>query len=339
MFFDGLHELTGSKTSFDDIISNALAGTGDFDGKSDSFRYYAVQKCGIAALQLQTMYLLETALTEAAAGTATAASKWDQAYAIFTGVSGNAAGTVGQLVGGVMQKRDSDFPAPAVVARDHVMKHFAAGQKAILADTYDAAAATAAAAEIRRLIGITFARATIKYSSTMKDADPITDPAVYSDTGHPESFCYWRAMAGWMSKKADMKSTAVEIDGLLALTLNDADITQPETHCSVKQKLETMLPNLGITCDDIGVPKESLVLHTCEAATYGTCADNAVAATTDAPTDAPTGDTTGDTTDDTTDDTTAGDAGTAGTNTTDTEIVDSHAPVAALGVAVALALA
>merc|ERR1719236_256106 len=120
-----------------------------------------------------------------------------------------------------------------------------------------------------------------------------------------------------MSKKADMKSTAGEIDGLLALTLNDADITQPETHCSVKQKLETMLPNLGITCDDIGVPKESLVLHTSEAATYGTCADNAVAATTDAPTDAPTD----------------GDAGTAGTNTTDTEIVDSHAPVAALGVA------
>merc|ERR1719399_302494 len=253
MFFDGLHELTGSKTSVDDIISNALAGTGDFDGKSDSFRYYAVAKCGIAALQLQTMYLLETALTEAAAGTATAASKWDQAYAVFTGVSGGAAGTVGQLVGGVMQKRDSDFPAPAVVARDHVMKHFAAGQKAILADTYDAAAATAAAAEIRRLIGITFARATIKYSSTMKDADPITDPGVYSDTGHPEGFCYWRAMAGWMTKTSG-KNTALEIDALLALTLNDADITQPDTHCSVKQKLETMLGGMGITCDDIGAP-------------------------------------------------------------------------------------
>jgi hypothetical protein len=139
------------------------------------------------------------------------------------------------------------------------MKHFVAGQKAILADTYDAAAATAAAAEIRRLIGITFARATIKYSSTMKDADPITDPGVYSDTGHPEGFCYWRAMAGWMTKTSG-KNTALEIDALLHLSKEDADITQPDTHCSVKQKLETMLGGMGITCDDIGAPEDALVL-------------------------------------------------------------------------------
>ena len=65
------------------------------------------------------------------------------------------------------------------------MKHFAAGQKAILAATYDATAATAAADEIRRLIGITFARATLKYSSTMKNAGG--DP--YSGTYHAEGFC------------------------------------------------------------------------------------------------------------------------------------------------------
>jgi len=352
MFFDGLHDMTGSKTSFDDIISPALAGTGVFADKDasykDNFRYYAVAKCGIAALQLQTMYFLEKAMTDAAAGTAGAADLWDQAYAVFTGVNGGASGTVGQLESqgggkGVMQKRDSDYPAPAVQARDHVMKHFAAGQKAILADTYDSAAATAAADEIRRLIGITFARATLKYSSTMKPASGETE-GVYSGTSHAEGFCYWRAMAGWMSKKADMKSTALEIDALLALSLNDADITQPATHCSVKQKVETMLPNLGISCDDVGVPKETLVLHTCDAATYGTCAENAVAApATDAPTtatDAPTTTTTAtdaaDAADAADDDATAT---TAPANTTETEIVDSHAPVAALGAAVVLALA
>ena len=63
------------------------------------------------------------------------------------------------------------------------MKSFAAGQKAILATTYDATAATAAADEIRRLIGITFARATIKYSSTMKPADG------YEAGPHAEGFC------------------------------------------------------------------------------------------------------------------------------------------------------
>merc|ERR1719331_3656515 len=288
MFFDGFHQLTGSKTSFDDIISAALGDTGDFTAKDasykDSFRYYAVAKCGIAALQLQTMYLLEKALTDAAAGTAGAADLWDQAYAVFVGVTGGASGTVGQLESqgggkGVMQKRDADYPAPALQARDHVMKHFAAGQKAILAATYDATAATAAADEIRRLIGITFARATLKYSSTMKNVGG--DP--YSATYHAEGFCYWRAMAGWMSAKADMKATALEIDALMALSKNDADIAQPATHCDVKQKLESMLPGMGISCDDIGVPKESLALHSCTA----TCAENAVPAT-PSPTPAPT---------------------------------------------------
>ena len=44
----------------------------------------------------------------------------------------------------------------------------------------------------------------------------------------------------------------------------------------VKQKLETMLPGMDITCDDIGVPKESLAegMYACDAATYGTCAEN-----------------------------------------------------------------
>merc|ERR1719421_2784785 len=74
--------------------------------------------------------------------------------------------------------------------------------------------------------------------------------------------------------KTSGKNTALEIDALLALTLNDANITQPDTHCSVKQKLETMLGGMGITCDDIGAPKDALVLHPCDATTYGTCAEN-----------------------------------------------------------------
>ena len=38
-----------------------------------------------------------------------------------------------------------------------------------------------------------------------------------------------------MSKKANMQATALEIDALMALSLNDADIVQPTTHCDVKQ--------------------------------------------------------------------------------------------------------
>merc|ERR1719201_1720445 len=338
MFFDGYAAMTGSKTSFDDIITPALAGTGVFADKDasikDSFRNYAVSKCGIAALQLQTMHFLEKALTDAAAGTAGAADTWDQAYAVFVGVPGGAAGTVGQLKSqggdkGVMQKRDGDFPAPAVQARDQIMKHFAAGQKALLG-TYDATAATAAADEIRRLIGITFARATIKYSSTMKLADG------YEAGPHAEGFCYWRAMAGWMSKKANMQATALEIDALMALSLNDADIVQPTTHCDVKQKLESMLPSLGITCDEIGTMTG---LHSCTATCGGGGGDGDTGGADTGGGGGGDGDTGGaDTGGAGGDDGDAGASSNTTSNTTDTstDIVDSGAqPLAAVGAVVA----
>ena len=49
-----------------------------------------------------------------------------------------------------------------------------------------------------------------------------------------------------------------------------------EKTTQVKQKLETMLPGMGITCDDIGVPKTDLAekMYACDAETYGTCAEN-----------------------------------------------------------------
>merc|ERR1719313_1354315 len=67
-FFAAYNNAFGSKKSFDDVITPALAGTGDMESKDDSFRSYVVAKCGITALNMETMTLLTDAATAAAGG-------------------------------------------------------------------------------------------------------------------------------------------------------------------------------------------------------------------------------------------------------------------------------
>jgi len=280
-FFAAYSNTFGSKTSFDDVILPALDGSGDMTSKDDSFKAYVVAKCGITALNMETMTLLNKAKAAPkganaydATGTLGAAFLWDAAYATFNGVpDGN---SVGGATGGVCYKRDDDFVDAtngAVAVRKMILKQFQAGKTAILADTFDTAAFDAAVAEIQRLVGITFARATIKYSSRAKDKDG----GVYKGTYHAEGFCYWRGMAGYFADKSGDKDTVLEIDALLALTKTDAEIVQPALACDAKQKMETLLPGLGITCEEMGAMTSNM--HSCD----HTCAANVAAAGTSAP--------------------------------------------------------
>jgi hypothetical protein len=150
-----------------------------------------------------------------------------------------------------------------------ILKQFQAGKGAITAATFDAAALDAAIAEIQRLVGMTFARATIKYSSRAKPLDTKTYNAGY----HAEGFCYWRGMAGYFAHKTGDKDTVLEIDALLDLKKNDADIVQPALACDAKKKMETLLPGLGISCEDMGAMTSNM--HECD----HTCAENIVPAT------------------------------------------------------------
>merc|ERR1719310_2111617 len=275
-FFKAYETTFGSKTSFDDAIAPALAGTGDMASKDSSFKSYVVAKCGITALNMETMTLLTDAKTAAAGGDTSyaatgAAFLWDAAYATFNGVSdGN---SVGDISGGVCAKRDKDFK-DGVQVRKLILKQFQAGKTAITAATFDAAALDAAIAEIQRLVGMTFARATIKYSSRAKPLDT----GEYNAGYHAEGFCYWRGMAGYFAHKTGDKATVLEIDGLLDLKKNDADIVQPDLACDAKKKMETLLPGLGITCEDMGAMTSNM--HECT----HTCAENVV------PTEAPAAD-------------------------------------------------
>jgi hypothetical protein len=273
-FFKAYETTFGSKTSFDDVITPALAKSGDMASKTDNFRAYVVAKCGITALNMETMTLLAKAAAAPRGDKAYddsapfgAAFLWDAAYATFNGVpDGN---SVGGATGGVCYKRDDDFVDAtngAVAVRKMILKQFQAGKTAILADTFDTAAFDAAVAEIQRLVGITFARATIKYSSRAKDKDG----GVYKGTYHAEGFCYWRGMAGYFADKSGDKDTVLEIDALLALTKTDAEIVQPALACDAKQKMETLLPGLGITCEDMGAMTSNM--HECT----HTCAENVV---------------------------------------------------------------
>merc|ERR1719213_1595935 len=208
------------------------------------------------------MTLLTDAKTAAAGGDTSyaatgAAFLWDAAYATFNGVSDGK--SVGDISGGVCAKRDKDFK-DGVQVRKLILKQFQAGKTAITAATFDAAALDAAIAEIQRLVGMTFARATIKYSSRAKPLD----------TGEYN--------AGYHADKTGDKATVLEIDGLLDLKKNDADIVQPDLACDAKKKMETLLPGLGITCEDMGAMTSNM--HECT----HTCAENVV------PTEAPAAD-------------------------------------------------
>jgi hypothetical protein len=84
--------------------------------------------------------------------------------------------SVGDISGGVCAKRDKDF-AECVQVRTMILKQFQAGQGASPAATNDAAALDAAIAENQSLVGMTFARATIKYSIRAKPLDTKTSNA------------------------------------------------------------------------------------------------------------------------------------------------------------------
>lgn len=286
-FFKAYETTFGSKTSFDDVITPALAKSGDMASKTDNFRAYVVAKCGITALNMETMTLLAKAAAAPRGDKAYddsapfgAAFLWDAAYATFNGVSGGK--SVGGEGGGVCRKRDNDF-ADGVSVRDVVLKQFQLGKQALLAGsetyggTFDQTVVDAAIAEIKRLVGITFARATIKYSSRCKD---VTSGA-YSAGYHAEGFCYWRGMAGYFADKTSDKATVIEIDDLLSLKKEDADIVQPALACDAKAKMEGLLTGLGVTCAELGTMTSNM--HSCST----TCAENVAAAAADAePTDA-----------------------------------------------------
>merc|ERR1719331_1973878 len=133
-FFAAYSNTFGSKTSFDDVILPALDGSGDMTSKDDSFKAYVVAKCGITALNMETMTLLNKAKAAPkganaydATGTLGAAFLWDAAYATFNGVpDGN---SVGGATGGVCYKRDDDFVDAtngAVAVRKMILKQFQA---------------------------------------------------------------------------------------------------------------------------------------------------------------------------------------------------------------------
>jgi len=270
--------------SYDKLISDGLAGTGDSaPPKTESFKEYVVDKCGITVVLMATMTLLDDAKTAAAAGKQTYASDgagflWDAAYATFHGTSdGKSVGGPASFgtYKGVAAKRDSDFVTAdnnAVAVSTMIRKQFQLGKTALMANPYDATGAEAAIAEIMRQIGITFARAAIKYSNNLKK--PSSD---YSAGSHAEGFCYWRGMAGYYAAETGDTTTVAEIDDLLALSKNAGDIAQPSLHCDVKKKMESLLPGLGVTCTDIGVFKDTsdaTKVYQCET----TCAANYAAA-------------------------------------------------------------
>merc|ERR1719247_1323103 len=213
---------------------------------------YGVNKGVLGACIFEALNLLEAAL---AAGPGAAAQEHvDKAWAAYYGSRDNA----GKSAAEVSKKREStdDFGSGTAIVFGRL--HFAFQQaKDALATGGGAATAADAVASIKKMIILTFARATIKYShNRMKEgADG------YGAGAHMEGDAYYRIFAGvalsFLENDADAKTKLDAISAIMSYTLAEADITVKDHHCDVKKKVEEMYVDLELDCDMVGV-KESL---------------------------------------------------------------------------------
>ena len=157
----------GTATPLDDFVSGALNGTGVWEGEADAVRKQGVQK----GIMNQTMiawviHELNSATDKAADGNFDAAKgaphNWDEAWAFYHGVAPDC----GPFK--TAEKRAGDFgttgaDGESALANEGLLQAMNDGRDALLAG--DASAAATASQEAQKHVFITYAQATIKYTS------------------------------------------------------------------------------------------------------------------------------------------------------------------------------
>merc|ERR1719161_257914 len=154
----------------------------------DSFRAYGVNKGVLGACIYEALNLLEAALVAGPGGTG-AQDHVDKAWAVYYG---SRTTSPWKSAAEVSKKREStdDFGSGTVLVWDRL--HFAFKQaRDALAAGGNAATAADAVQSIKKMIILTFARATLKYSHTRQPA-----AADYQAGYHMEGDAYYRVFAG-----------------------------------------------------------------------------------------------------------------------------------------------
>ena len=157
----------GTATPLDDFVSDALNGTGAWEGESDAVRKQGVQKGIMNQIMIAwVIHELNAATDKAADGNFDVASgavhNWDEAWAFYHG----SAPDCGPFK--TAEKRAADFgttgaDGESALANEGLLQAMIDGRDALLAG--DASGAAAASREAQSHVFTTYAQATIKYAA------------------------------------------------------------------------------------------------------------------------------------------------------------------------------
>jgi len=239
-------EFFGSLTPLDDFVTEALEGTGAFDGESDLVRRQGVQK----GIQNQVMvawviHELNTALDKAADGDIDPGSgaphNWDEGWAFYHGSEpGCSPFATANSRAANFDTQGSDGATAA--ANELFLEAMISGRDALVAG--DLATAEASTADVLKALAITYSQATLRYAQVVED-DLDEGDGDAARIHQAEGWAFSRVMAPYFAGRgADM----AVIDAYYSLDNEPA----AGGFAIIEAALQPMWDALGITAADIG---------------------------------------------------------------------------------------
>ncbi|MCH2641417.1 MAG: FEA1-related lipoprotein [Candidatus Thalassarchaeum sp.] len=194
--YDDYYNMTGSVGAH---IMDAMDGTGDFAGTSDTVRYQGIAKLTVnMGMVAYTIHELNSAIAKADAGNIDndtgAPHNWDEGWAFFHGPDEDYSCSPAK----VMEKRAGDF---GTTNADGVANTFSATEAAMVdglaaLQAGDAAGYTAAADTVVKNLVITYSQAVLKYTYKM-------DSNTTAEKYQAEGYAFWMAIEALVADHTD----------------------------------------------------------------------------------------------------------------------------------------
>lgn len=259
-WYTGSLDLAGGV--IDDIWHNyimaCLENTGFCKDADSSFRKYVINKSLIGVVTGYVTYEMGAAVWKAAQGQTEdtkAAYAWDEAAAFYVGnvepVIGD--GYTGSVPGNLYSpyefnwKRDFDFP-DGTSTHTEAIPILNYGLLNIRGGDYNATNLAAAQMAIYKIIAINAIRSAIKYSNRAYNGGDFQPKYL------AEGWAYWKTGSGYIATVN--KAVVQQVDALLALNLTNTTFAS-DADCQIKQLVESIYADLGITCAMVGMWKDA----------------------------------------------------------------------------------
>ena len=243
----GLDEYYGTPTPLDEFITDALNGTGLFEGTSDAVRAQAVEK----GMQNQVMvawviHELNSAIAKAEEGSFDIAEgavhNWDEGWAFYHGAE---AGCSPYATG---DKRAANFgtvgaDGETALANEAILGAMISGRDALLDE--DLAGAEAAAGEAIRGLVIIYSQASIRYA-TLVEGDMAEGDTTKAEEHRAEGLAFFRVI------EAIVAGNGADIDAINSVYDFSVEPGANGGGAEVRAALAPAWDALGITDADIG---------------------------------------------------------------------------------------